>query len=144
MAKGNERPQSFDELIDEVQKLPDPFKPPAGADMSNPFGIPLPPNERFVDTAHDVLKNPEARDFDYSHHSEVYNLCNREERKEYDETQSRIANDKLLIMRRDEVHWTKEGDGLALLQWIELTPNKAKTAARRRGEENGEDDSDEN
>lgn len=130
----NDRPQTFDELINEVQQLPDPFKPPTG-DSASPFSVPLPPGDRFRDTSKELLLHPDAqRDFTYKHESEVYNLCNREERAAYDEQQTEIANNKLLVMRRDEVHWTKEGDGLALLQWIELIPNKDKAAARLRRE----------
>lgn len=136
-----ERPQSFEEIIDEVQNSPDPFGPPPQTDFANPFEQPMPKNHRLVDT-NDEEPEAENKPVDYQHHSEVYNVCNKLERQEANELLTRIANNKMLILRKDEMHWTKEGDGLKYIEWIELIPKTRPKIVPPKDEDDEDGDAD--
>ena len=142
----NDTPPSFAELIEEAQNAPDLLGAPPPGELSSPFGTPLPPGHRIIDTSRDEtrLESPTVH---HAHYSKVYNLCNQAESAEYDEQHGLIANsphlDKatknkpMLTLRKDETHVTKDGDWLALLQWVSSYPS----TTRKRRVENPEDPS---
>jgi hypothetical protein len=134
MAK-TERPPTFGELIDEIQKSPDPFGPPPATDLANPFAAPLPKGERFVNSAKTPFKP--MPNVDYEHHSEMFNLCNQTERAEYNDLQAQIANTEDHFLVTKERHWTKDGDCLCLVEWITTKASKKKAVGRS---EEGSDD----
>lgn len=128
----NDAPQSFAEIIDEVQSKN------GSVDPASPFSKPLPPGERLVDTAGDMLRRRDA--YEYKSHTKTFNLYGEEGATAYDELQSRIANSSDLLLRRDEIHWTKEGDCLALVQWIEFIPKKVPPGRHGRDDDDDDDD----
>lgn len=130
MAK-TERPPTFGELIDEIQKSPDPFGPAPATDLANPFAMPIPRGEKFVNSTKAPFKPTSS--VDYEHHSEMFNLCNQTERAEYNDLQAQIANTEGHFLVTKERHWTKDGDCLCLVEWITTKPGKKKPAERGDG-----------
>jgi hypothetical protein len=122
-------PPTFEQIIEQAQA-----NHPT-VDPTTPFARSLPTGESFVDTANEPFKRRD--DVEYISHSSMLDLSTADGRNEYDTLQTRIANAKDLIVRRDEIHWTKEGDCLALVQWVEL---KAKARTARTDDEDDDDD----
>ena len=128
----NDTPPSFAELIEDAQNAPDLLGAPPPGDIASPFGSALPAGHRLVDTSKEELKL-ESPTVVHAHYSKVYNLCNAAESAEYDEQHGLIANSPflekatknkpMLTLRKDETHVTKDGDWLALLQWVSSYPS---------------------
>ena len=141
---GKDAPETFAELIDKAQKAPDPLAAPsAPLPFANPFQMPE-FKERTVDTADEPLRIDSPR-LIHAHHSNVFNLGDGGDRQAYDALHTRIANspplekafkeNPTLTLRRDENHVTKDGDWLALIQYVESYPDRTRRAKPSRDEE---------
>lgn len=140
---------SFTDVID--QGIPEPTKDTAA--FANPFQMPLPQGERLIDTSHAALRVG-PRKLIYSYEAEVYNLCNTEERTDYKTLMSSIANapspehatkDKpamMLVKSIPDKHVTKDGDWLALVEWVECYPDKTEKEGRLGQKDDDDDDDD--
>ena len=132
------RPPTFGEIIDDVQKSPDPFGAAPTTDLANPFNMPLPAGHRIHYTDKEPLGTA-GPGVTYAHHSEIFNLCNKDERASYDELQSKLANAKYHYLVTKDRTWTKEGDCLCLVEWVITTPVKKLPAARVSPEDDEDD-----
>lgn len=134
----NDRPQTFGELINDVQKSPDPFGAPPATDFANPFAMSLPRGQRLIDTSKEGPRvEPSVT---YEHHTEVFNLCNKDERAEHDALQETISNSAGYYLVTKERSWTKEGDCMCLIEYVIAKSSKKAAEARRKADISGDDE----
>jgi hypothetical protein len=108
----NDAPPSFADLIENAQKAPE-RRVMRGAELSSPFGSPLPPEHRVVDDDPRLIAG--VPEFDYQAH--VAHLVLPTDAVKYES----ILNDALsgkCIIRKEDSNFTKEGDYIVIVIYM--------------------------
>ena len=121
----NDAPLSFADLIETAQKAPERHVM-RGAELSSPFGTPLPPEHRIVDD--DPRQIAGIPEYDYQAH--VAHMVLPTDADKYEA----ILNDALTgkcILRKEDANFTKEGDYIVVVIYLTKTERPRRQLRRR-------------